>query len=244
MRALPPLRAVEKPQAGRLLPVPAVVLTSSREVQAPAGEVLFHQDDAGDTAYLVVTGKVKVSQHASNGTTNVLAILGPGDVFGELSLFDAGPRSATAQTVSATTLRALDRSVLDTLLLEQPDVATWMMQELARRLRRATNTASDLVFCDVPARVAAALLNLAEQFGCPAIDGSIVVDHGLTQVELAQLAGSTRESVNKALSGFSARQWIAVSPGSTRICDVASLTRRARRGETPGSARGVRDAFA
>ncbi|KQT93509.1 hypothetical protein ASG49_00355 [Marmoricola sp. Leaf446] len=181
----------------------------------------------------MVEGRLKISQHTRARPSNVLAVLGPGEVFGELSLFDAGPRSASAQALTDVTLRALHRDVLGELVESDPDVATWLLRQLARRLRRVTDTASRLVFSDVPARTAAVLLDLAEQFGIRDEAGALVVDHGLTQTELAQLAGATRETVNKALSTFATREWIRVAKGSTRIVDRAALARRAGSGPQP-----------
>lgn len=213
---------------------PDVLLRSARTVTVKQGRAVFEQGSPGDAAYLVVSGKVKISQQAGAGPSNVLAILGPGDVFGELSLFDGGARSASAHAVTAVTLRELDRDVLDELLHTHFDVATWLIRQLARRLRRATDAASDLVFSDVPARTAQVLLALAEQFGRDD-DGVVLIDHGLTQLELAQLTGARRESVNKSLASFVARGWISVASRSARILDMDALTRRAgRTGKVPG----------
>ena len=108
------------------------------------------------------------------------------------------------------------------------DVATWLITQLARRLRRANDAASDLVFFDVPARTAQLLLDLAEQFGRDD-GGTVLIEHGLTQLELAQLVGTARESLNKSLASFVARGWIRVAFRSARILDTDALARRAGR---------------
>src|SRR6476659_9794241 len=152
----------------------------------------------GDAAYLVVAGKVKVSQQTGLGPSNVL-VLGPGEVFGELSLFDGDTQAPSAHAVTAVTLRELDRDVLDERLDAHIEDATWLSRHFARRLRRTNDATAVLVFSDVAARLAQVLLDLAEQFGRED-DDAVFVDHGLTQRELAQIAGTTRESVNKTLA--------------------------------------------
>ena len=224
------------PSESTTKPAPEVLLRSARTITVDQGQSIFEEGAAGDAAYLVVSGKVKISQRTVTDTSNALAILGPGEVFGELSLFDGGSRSASAHAVTATSLKVLDREVLEQLLHTHFDVATWLIRQLAHRLRRATDNAADLVFSDVSGRTAGVLLDLAAQFGRED-EAGVIVEHGLTQVELAQLIGSTRESVNKALSSFAARGWITVSFGAARIHQLDALARRAgRTGHVEGSA--------
>lgn len=213
---------------------PEVLLRSARTVTVEQGKTVFEEGSPGEAVYLVVAGKIKINQHTRVGPGNLLAILGPGDVFGELSLFDGGARSASASAVTAATLRELDRTVLDGLLQSHAEVASWLIRQLARRLRRANDAAADLVFSDVPARLAQVLLNLAEQFGT-GDDGAVLIDHGLTQLELAQLAGAARESVNRALASFAAQGWITSGSRSARILDMdALITRAGRTAKLPG----------
>jgi CRP-like cAMP-binding protein len=148
-------------------------------------------------------------------------------MFGELSLFDPGPRSATVTSVTDSVLLWLSHEKLLEWLDGRPDVARGMLAQLAGRLRRASEIVSDLVFSDVPGRVAKALLDLSSRFGAPAESG-IRVAHDLTQEELAQLVGASRETVNKALADFSARGWIRLEQRSVVLLDVERLRRRAR----------------
>ena len=110
-------------------------------------------------------------------------------MFGELSLFDPGARTATATAVAETQLIALGHDDLNVFLTGRPAVAATLLAALARRLRRTNDALADLVFTDVPGRVAKALLDLSNRFGRPAEDG-ILVPHDLTQEELAQLVGA------------------------------------------------------
>jgi CRP/FNR family cyclic AMP-dependent transcriptional regulator len=112
------------------------------------------------------------------------------------------------------------------LLIERPGVAVALLKALAQRLRRTNEAMADLVFTDVPGRVAKALLDLAAKFGVPE-DGATRVRHDLTQEELAQLVGASRETVNKALSEFAHRGWLRIEGRSVLLLDPERLARRA-----------------
>jgi len=196
------------------------------EVSIGRGETLFAEGDPGDRLYVVSRGKVKLGRTAADGRENLLAVLGPGEMFGELSLFDPGPRTATATAVTAVTLHGLGHDDLQPLLLAQPQVAGRLLAALARRLRRTNEAMGDLVFRDVPGRVAKALLDLAERFGVEGDEG-LLVTHDLTQEELAQLVGASRETVNKALADFAARGFLRLEGRAVLILDIERLSRRA-----------------
>lgn len=195
--------------------------------QIRRGEVLFHEGDSGDRLYVVTDGKIKLGRTSADGRENLLAILGPGQMFGELSLFDPGPRSATATAVTDCDLQSLGHDELIEWLANHPNVSRALLHQLAARLRRTNEVVADLVFSDVPGRVAKALLDLSSRFGRKADDG-IHVHHDLTQEELAQLVGASRETVNKALADFAMRGWLRLEPRSVVIIDLERLTKRAR----------------
>ncbi len=191
------------------------------------GEVLFHEGEPGDRLYVIVEGKIKLGRASGDGRENLLAILGPGEMFGELSLFDPGPRNATATAVADTALIGVGNDDLTAWLAGRPDVARQLLRALARRLRRTNEALADLVFSDVPGRVAKALLDLSERFGTPNDEG-LRVAHDLTQEELAQLVGASRETVNKALADFAARGWLRLDQRAVVLLDIERLRRRAR----------------
>jgi CRP/FNR family transcriptional regulator, cyclic AMP receptor protein len=191
------------------------------------GHVVFSEGDTGDRLFIVLEGKVKISRSAADGRENLLAVLGPSEMFGELSLFDPGPRTATATAVTDSALASLDHDDLRPLLVAQPAVASQLLAALAQRLRRTNEAMADLVFSDVPGRVAKALLDLAERFGADEVDG-VRVHHDLTQEELAQLVGASRETVNKALSEFANRGWLRLEGRTVLLLDRERLARRAR----------------
>ena len=200
---------------------------SMTEVSLRRGQMLFAQGERGDRLYLVVRGKIKLGRTSGDGRENLQAVLGPGEMFGELSLFDPGPRSSGATAVTDATLLELGHDDLLPWLRTHPDVAVHLLNALARRLRRTNEAMADLVFTDVPGRVAKALLDLARRFGVQKDDG-MHVTHDLTQEELAQLVGASRETVNKALADFTSRGWIRHEARSVVLRDVERLTRRAR----------------
>lgn len=201
--------------------------SSMSSSQIRRGEVLFHEGDAGDRLFVVTDGKIKLGRTSADGRENLLAILGPGQMFGELSLFDPGPRSATATAVTDCEMQSLGHDELVRWLGDHPNVARALLHQLAARLRRTNEVVADLVFSDVPGRVAKALIDLASRFGRKADDG-IHVHHDLTQEELAQLVGASRETVNKALADFAMRNWLRLEPRSVVILDIERLTKRAR----------------
>ncbi len=201
--------------------------TSMSETHLDRSEVLFREGDSGDRLYVVTEGKMKLGRSSADGRENLLAVLGPGQMFGELSLFDPGPRSATATAVTDCRLASLGHTELQRWLIDRPDVARGLLFQLANRLRRTNEVVADLVFSDVPGRVAKALLDLSTRFGRQADDG-IHVHHDLTQEELAQLVGASRETVNKALADFANRGWLRLEPRSVVLVDAERLRRRAR----------------
>ena len=201
--------------------------SSLAETRLRRGETLFREGDSGDRLYVVLDGKIKLGRSSPDGRENLMAVLGPGQMFGELSLFDPGPRSLTATAVTDVTMKSLGHDELSRWLTGHPDVARNLLGQLAARLRRTNDVVADLVFSDVPGRVAKALLDLASRFGRLADDG-VHVHHDLTQEELAQLVGASRETVNKALADFANRGWLRLEPRSVVLVDVERLQHRAR----------------
>jgi CRP/FNR family cyclic AMP-dependent transcriptional regulator len=190
------------------------------------GETIVARDDPAAALYLLVDGKVKLGRCADDGRENLLMVLAPPDLFGELSVLDPGPQPWNATAVTDVRAIAVDRMQLLAWIDEHPVIAERLLRLLARRLRRAGDILADLAFIDAPARLAKQLLGLAQRFGIPE-NGAMRVRHDLTQEELAQLVGATRETVNKALSDFRDRGWLRVDGKSVLISDSERLARRA-----------------
>ncbi len=205
----------------------ASVRRAMSEVRLRRGQTLFQEGDPGDRMYVVIRGKIKLGLSSPDGRENLIAILGPSEMFGEVSLFDPGARSLTATAVTDSTLLGLGHSELRPWLAERPEVAEALLQQLAHRLRRMNDSLADLVFSDEPGRLAKALLDLAKRFGTPAKPIGIHVAHDLTQEELAQLVGASRETVNKALADFVSRGWLQLEHRAVVLLDIERLQSRA-----------------
>lgn len=197
------------------------------EVRLARGQILFNEGEVGDRLYVVLEGKIKLTRTSPDGRENLLSVLGPSEMFGELSLFDPRPRTASAIAVTECRLAGLGHDDLRPWLTGHPEVAVQLLRALAQRLRKTNDVMADLVFTDVPGRVAKALLDLAERFGQPS-DTGLHVHHDLTQEELAQLVGASRETVNKALADFAARSWLRIEARAVVILDIERLRKRSR----------------
>jgi CRP/FNR family cyclic AMP-dependent transcriptional regulator len=196
-------------------------------VKLRKGQSLFKEGDDGDHLFIVSNGKVKLGTKSPDGRENLLMILGPGDMFGDLSLFDSGPRTATATAVTDTKLLSLGQDKVIPWIKEHPEVSLHLLARLASRLRRTNEVVGDLVFSDVPGRVAKALIDLGVKFGEKREEG-LFVNHDLTQEELAQLVGASRETVNKALADFAQRGWLRLEARAVMILDYERMLKRGR----------------
>jgi CRP-like cAMP-binding protein len=205
----------------------ASLLANMVSVKISKGSVLFAEGDEGDQLYVIAEGKLKLGTSSGDGRENLLSILGPGEMFGELSLFDPGPRTSTATAVTDAKLLSLGQEKLLPWLAENPKVALQLLARLAQRLRRTNEAVGDLVFSDVPGRVAKALIDLGERFGKKTEEG-LFVHHDLTQEELAQLVGASRETVNKALADFAGRNWLKLDGRAVLITDFERLSKRGK----------------
>jgi CRP-like cAMP-binding protein len=203
------------------------LLANMVSVKIAKGSVLFAEGDEGDQLYVIAEGKLKLGTSSGDGRENLLSILGPGEMFGELSLFDPGPRTSTATAVTDAKLLSLGQEKLLPWLAENPKVSLQLLARLAQRLRRTNEAVGDLVFSDVPGRVAKALIDLGERFGKKTDEG-LFVHHDLTQEELAQLVGASRETVNKALADFAGRNWLKLDGRAVLITDFERLSKRGK----------------
>jgi len=205
----------------------SALIADMETVTFPRGMTIFDEGEPGDRLYIIVSGKVKLARHAPDGRENLLSVMGPSDMFGELSIFDPGPRTSSAVCVTEVTAATMDSNMLKAWIDNHPEISQQLLRVLARRLRRTNASLADLIFTDVPGRVAKTLLQLANRFGTQE-GGALRVNHDLTQEEIAQLVGASRETVNKALATFAHRGWIRLEGKSVLIVDTEHLARRAR----------------
>ena len=134
-------------------------------VRYPRGATIFDEGEPGDRLFIITSGKVKLARHASDGRENLLTVMGPSDMFGELSIFDPGPRTSSAVCVTEVHAATMSSNQLRSWVGDHPQIAQQLLRVLARRLRRTNSSLADLIFTDVPGRVAKTLLQLANRFG-------------------------------------------------------------------------------
>jgi CRP-like cAMP-binding protein len=182
------------------------------------GEVLFAQGEAGDAFYVIEQGKIEISVHSRDGRKLALDILRDGDVFGEIALF-GGERTATATALVDCTLRQIRRGEVLAALRQQPALALDFIEVLCDRLRVISRKLEERAFLPVPVRIAKRLLYLDAKLSDA--DGGLRV----SQSDLADFVGATREAVAKTLALWRAHGWVALSRGAIRIVDRAALER-------------------
>jgi CRP/FNR family cyclic AMP-dependent transcriptional regulator len=205
-----------------------LILPLTREQPCPAGWILVHQGDTSGDMFAVLQGRVKVVAQV-DGEEVLLSIMGPGEVFGEIALLDGGARSATVTALETCRLLVLSRDAFRSLLFTVPTLGVRLLETLAKRIRTLTDRAESTSLRDVPARLAHATLGLAAQFGAPAGNGKIRVTVNLSQQELANLIGASREIVNRWLGRFSKQKLLRHHKGVLTILDEERLRRLAER---------------
>jgi CRP/FNR family cyclic AMP-dependent transcriptional regulator len=190
------------------------------------GQFLWFQGDVGDHLVVIVDGLIKVVVTSERGDEMVLVTLGPPETLGELALLDQGPRSASAVAVETTTVLMINHAALMKLIRTEPMLLDALLSSIGALVRRLTEQASDLVFLDLAGRVAKLLIRLAEDRGREQ-DGSLTLDLGVTQSDLAHMVGGSRPPVNRVLQGLAARGLISLDGRVIVIRNLAALRRRA-----------------
>lgn len=235
MARLPLFQNLEERTAQRLAAM--IVRTSLAK-----GQTLFAEGDEADAMFVLLRGKVKLTRLSHQpqpavvvtgrgrpmipaARESLLGLVGPGEMVGELSVLDGGHRSTTARAMLDCDLVQLPAAGVRALMTERHDLSLAMVHQLAHRIRMGNENSSHLVLGDVPGRLAWVLLSLADRFGT-AVEGGIEVHHDLTQAELAQMVGASRETVNKVLTDFVDRKWISSSGRTVVIREVERLRQR------------------
>lgn len=184
------------------------------------GDVVFHEDEQADMLYVVSSGRVAISKRSVDGRESVVALMEPGELFGEMGLFEPLGRSAEARALEPSQLLAIGYEPIRRVYTERPELLWGVVALLAGRLRTMDVALADSVFLDVTGRTAKRLVEMAagsDEFTLP-----------VTQEELAAMVGASRERVNKAIASFVRLGWIEQSDRRYRITDRAQLERRAR----------------
>jgi CRP-like cAMP-binding protein len=196
----------------------------------PRGATIFTKGDPGTGLIGVLQGSVKISIASADGRDIVLNIIQAGEIFGEIALLDGHPRTADATAMSECELMVIERRDFMQFLRTQPDMTLKFIEILCARLRRTSEQVQDLTFLNLPTRLAKALLQLQAETSTP--NGKVAI----TQRELSQIIGRSRESTNKQLRAWSKRGWIALDRGGVTVVAPDQLTDIAEAGlELDGS---------
>jgi CRP-like cAMP-binding protein len=205
--------AFDEPAMGRLL-------DAARMLRCDRNYTIFSEGDEADELFVVQSGRVAVGRRSPDGRESLVALMEPGDLFGEMALFDQGDRSASARALERSELLGIPYGVVRRELDAKPELLWDVVGLLAQRLRLTDSALSDAVFLDVTGRTAKRLLELAgdaEEFQLP-----------ITQEELAGLVGASRERVNKAIAAFIRLGWIEQLDRRYRIVERERLAQRSR----------------
>ncbi len=181
-----------------------------------AGEIIFREGDEGDALHVVVRGSVRISRMAGSGDEATVAIMGPGECFGEQAFLDRLPRSATATSIREARTFSVSRTAFHEWLREHPEASLALLETLSLRLRRTSENVADLMFMDLGHRLAKNLLSLAP-------DSPKGARLSITQAELGAMLGVSRESVNKQLNVFARQGLIKLGRGNVTILDAEGL---------------------
>ena len=199
------------------------LLANSKPQSLAEREVLFRAGDVADGCYRLEQGLLKVSIASPQGDERILTVLGPGSIVGELAIIDGGPRSATVVAIRDCKLSFISREAFLTCLREYPEIYSDLVATLVSRLREADEAMAAASFLSVKARVARALLELAEHLGQEADSGRIVILHKIRQSDIAGMAGVARENVSRTLTELKRRGLISQSSSYYFINDKRKL---------------------
>lgn len=187
------------------------------------GQFVFSQGDRGDTLYIIESGEVKITLSSADGKEIMLALLGRGDCFGELAVLDGEPRSADAVVKQDCQLVLLHKNDFQRFLQAHPAASASLLAALSRRLRRTDQLIHDVAFLDIRARLARTLLTLAETNSIPQPGGLLLISSRITQSELADMAGATRESINQWLRYYQKQGLVRCERGRITLLNPGGL---------------------
>ncbi|CUS82486.1 CRP/FNR family transcriptional regulator, anaerobic regulatory protein [Candidatus Kryptonium thompsonii] len=188
------------------------------------GSVILMEDEIGSALFIIIDGKVKVSRLDETGKEVILSILGPGEVFGEMSLLDGMKRSATVSALTDTEVLIIYRDDFLNLLNKHPQIAISLLKELTQRLRKADMQIKSLSLKDAQGRVGCVLIMLADDLG-KMYKGHVIVEGLPTQQDLANMAGTSRETVSRILSKFEKMGLIKIEGRNLIILEYEKMKR-------------------
>ena len=193
----------------------------------PAGANIISIEQPGEVVYIILEGTVKIHIEQADGSDVILAILGPGEIVGEMGPVEGLGRSANVVTLEPTNMAWLDRAAFREWLQNEPTLSYNVTRILSRRLRLANAQIQSLAALDVYGRVARQILAFAQEYGEPVPDGGVCIPIRLTQSDMADMVGASRVSVNKVLVHYKERKYISVDPTfRITVHDHAALAQR------------------
>ena len=182
------------------------------------GAAIFSKGDAGNSLIAVVRGTVKISISSAEGRSAILNLIGPGEIFGEVALLDGLARTADATANTNCEIFVIDRREFLPFVRSQPALAMKFIELLCARLRWTSDQVEQVILQDLPGRLASALIRLTEKHHAP--EGRTIA---ITQQEISEMVGMTRESINKQLRAWAARNWVRLEHGAIVVLDIESL---------------------
>lgn len=195
------------------------------EKSFPKKSIIFHEGDVGDTLYILKSGRVKIAKITEDGREKTLTIMQPGDFFGEMAIFDNLPRSATAEVIDdAASVYTVAKRDFERTLMEHPSIALQIMRDLTRRIRQVNQQVEDLAFKDVHERVASTLNHLSQSEGRQ-IGSKVLINLKMTHQDLANMVGSSRETVTRALNRLQDEGVISIAHQQITINQPNALMR-------------------
>jgi CRP-like cAMP-binding protein len=192
--------------------------------------VIFGEGDPGDRMFVIRSGHVRVSRRSVDGRDFLMAVLGPGDVLGELAVFDPGPRTSTATALTRVIATVVPRSHLRRVIAEDPRWAWLLLERLTERLDNVESQLVSFASTGVAGRIAGQLVHLASRFDTRS-DGTVHIACGLRSEDLTQLAGAGHTSGADALAAFVANGWITLDEHGVTVRDLGALRRCARQND-------------
>ena len=196
------------------------------------GTTIFSKGDPGNSLMVVISGTVKISISSPDGRNAILNLIGPGQVFGEMAVLSGQARSADATANTNCEMFVIDRRDFLPFVRNHPALAMKFIELLCERVRRTSDQVEQIILQDLPGRLASALLGLAErnlaERNKP--DDSRTIE--ITQQEISEMVGMTRESINKQLRAWAARSWVRLEHGAIVVLDTGSLRELAEAGSS------------
>jgi CRP/FNR family cyclic AMP-dependent transcriptional regulator len=198
----------------------------AKHVTLKRGASIFCKGDPGNSLFAVISGTVKISISSPDGRNAILNLIGPGEIFGDIAVLDGAPRSADATANTNCEFFVIDRREFLPFVRSQPALSMKFIELLCARLRWTSEQVEQIILQNLPGRLASALIGLTEKRKLEPANHTIAI----TQQEISEMVGMTRESINKQLRAWAARKWVRLEHGAIVVLDVGSLRELAEAG--------------